>query len=142
MAKLDEIPASHFEPVQFVPEHANGKIRIPKMAELVAKNIRNRILEGDLKEGDSLPPEGKLLDAFNISRPTLREAFRILETEKLISVSRGSRSGATVHTPKIELAIFMMRVLRLNLLLSAALQNCALKRQLKGCVKRRSALRF
>ena len=115
MAKLDEIPASHFEPVQFVPEHANGKIRIPKMAELVAKNIRNRILEGDLKEGDSLPPEGKLLDAFNISRPTLREAFRILETEKLISVSRGSRSGATVHTPKIDsVSRYMTYVMRAN----------------------------
>src|SRR3546814_5023675 len=35
--------------------------------------------------------------------PTLREAFRILEAENLISVVRGSRSGARVHRPSTEL---------------------------------------
>ena len=95
-------PAASFEPVQVAPKITGGKIRVPKVAELVAETIRNRILNGELKEGDSLPAEAQLLEAFGISRPTLREAFRVLETEKLISVSRGSRSGATVHEPKIE----------------------------------------
>jgi len=115
MAKLNVSAADNFEPVQFVPKSAKGKIRIPKMAELVAENIRNRILNGELKEGASLPSEGKLLEAFNISRPTLREAYRILETEKLISISRGSRSGATVHAPKIDsVSRYMTYVMRAN----------------------------
>ena len=115
MVKGNDMSADKFEPVQFVPKNTNGKIRVPKMAELVADNIRNRILDGELQEGDSLPSEGKLLEAFNISRPTLREAFRVLETEKLISVSRGSRSGATVHAPKIDsVSRYMTYVMRAN----------------------------
>lgn len=50
-----------------------------------------------------MPPEGMLMASLGISRPTLREAFRILEAEKLISVVRGSRSGARVHRPSSEL---------------------------------------
>ncbi len=42
--------------------------------------------------------------SLGISRPTLREAFRILEAENLISVMRGSRSGARVHQPQVESA--------------------------------------
>jgi len=77
------------------------ELRIPKTAELVADRIRKRIIAGELVEGDSLPPEGQLMEQFGISRPTLREAFRILETERLISVSRGSRTGARVSLPRV-----------------------------------------
>ena len=77
------------------------ELRVPKTAEIVADRIRKRIIAGELKEGDSLPPEGQLLEKFGISRPTLREAFRILEAERLIAVSRGSRTGARVSPPQV-----------------------------------------
>ncbi|MGB3739729.1 MAG: FCD domain-containing protein [Pontixanthobacter sp.] len=77
-------------------------LRVPKTAELVADTIRRRIIAGELGEGDTLPPEAVLMEQFGISRPTLREAFRILETERLIDVRRGSRSGARVSLPKVE----------------------------------------
>lgn len=77
------------------------ELRKPKTAELVADRIRARVIKGELAEGDSLPPEGRLMEQFGISRPTLREAFRILETERLISVSRGSRTGARVSRPHV-----------------------------------------
>ena len=77
------------------------EVRIPKTAEIVADRIRKRIIAGELQEGDSLPPEGQLLERFGISRPTLREAFRILEAERLIAVSRGSRTGARVSPPQV-----------------------------------------
>jgi len=81
-----------------------GRIRTPKTSEVVADQIRGRIVRGELAEGATLPPEGQLMETLGISRPTLREALRILEAEDLISVVRGSRSGATVHAPRVELA--------------------------------------
>jgi DNA-binding FadR family transcriptional regulator len=86
------------------PERARrAPIRIPKTAEVVADEIRRLITSGALKEGDTLQPEAKIIGDFNVSRPTIREAFRILESEQLISVARGSRGGARVHAPKPEL---------------------------------------
>lgn len=75
--------------------------RSPKTSELVAAEIRARIIRGELNEGDTLPLEAELCKSFQVSRPTLREAFRILESERLISVRRGDRTGAVVHEPDI-----------------------------------------
>ena len=80
------------------------RIRVPKTAELVASHIRNRIVRGELEMDEALPPENMLMEDFNISRPTLREAFRILESEGLITVRRGSRGGARVHVPETSIA--------------------------------------
>ena len=81
----------------------SSRIHVPKTSEIVADKIRAQIIRGELNEGDSLPPEGQLIDSLGISRPTLREAFRILEAEGLISVVRGSRTGAKVHKPSVDL---------------------------------------
>lgn len=82
---------------------AQSRIHVPKTSEIVADKIRAQIVRGELNEGDTLPPEGQLMDSLGISRPTLREAFRILEAEGLISVVRGSRTGAKVHKPSVDL---------------------------------------
>ena len=79
-------------------------IRAPKTAELIAASLRRRIVEGELAEGVSLPPETELMEQFRVSRPTLREAFRILEAESLILVRRGSRGGAQVTAPQLSVA--------------------------------------
>jgi GntR family transcriptional repressor for pyruvate dehydrogenase complex len=79
-------------------------IRVPKFAELVAGHIRNRIVRGELVRGEALPSESALMEDFDISRPTLREAFRILESEGLITVRRGSRGGARVQIPEANVA--------------------------------------
>jgi DNA-binding FadR family transcriptional regulator len=78
---------------------AQGGVRIPKTAEVVAARIRTMIVRGEVHEGDYLQPEAGLMARFHASRPTIREAFRILESEQLITVSRGSRHGAQVHAP-------------------------------------------
>jgi DNA-binding FadR family transcriptional regulator len=83
-------------------DRAAATFRVPKTAELVADQIRRRIVRGELPEGSFLPPESQLLETIGVSRPTLREAFRILEAEMLITVARGSRTGARVHAPRAD----------------------------------------
>src|SRR3954449_12843182 len=80
------------------------KVRVPKMAELVAQQLRRQIIRGELSEGEALPSEAALMAKFGVSRPTLREAFRVLESEGLISVRRGAHGGARVHTPNGDVA--------------------------------------
>src|SRR5262245_45697447 len=79
-------------------------VRVPKTAELVAAHIRRQIVRGDLRQDDALPPENTHMAEFGISRPTLREAFRVLESEGLITVRRGARGGARVHVPEADAA--------------------------------------
>ena len=79
-------------------------VRVPKTAELVAAHLRRQIVRGELVEGDALPPEAVLMEQFGVSRPTLREAFRVLESEALISVRRGAHGGARVHRPDGQVA--------------------------------------
>jgi DNA-binding FadR family transcriptional regulator len=57
-----------------------------------------------VKPGDKLPPESQLMAQFEVSRPTIREAFRILESETLIVVRPGSRGGAQVAVPDLSAA--------------------------------------
>jgi DNA-binding FadR family transcriptional regulator len=79
-------------------------VRVPKAAELVAADLRRQIIRGELAEGDALPPESELMTRFGVSRPTLREAFRVLESESLITIRRGARGGARVQPPGREVA--------------------------------------
>jgi GntR family transcriptional regulator, transcriptional repressor for pyruvate dehydrogenase complex len=82
----------------------------PRIAEIIADSLRRRILGGALADGDALPKMDDLVVEFPVSRPSIREAMRILETEGLISVRRGNIGGAVVHTPKAQTAGYMLGV--------------------------------
>jgi len=79
----------------------------PRVAEMIADTLRRRILDGELNDGDLLPKVDDLLVEFPVSKPSIRESMRILETEGLISVRRGNIGGAIVHTPKAKMAAYM-----------------------------------
>lgn len=74
------------------------------MSERIAAELRRQIMDGTLQEGERLPPENELVARFGVSRITFREAFCILESEGLISISRGVRKGAVVHRPSVAMA--------------------------------------
>lgn len=80
-----------------------GTVRSPKTAELVAGTLRRMVVDGQLGDGDFLPNEAELMAHFGVSRPTLREAVRVLESERLVEVRRGSRTGARVRVPGPEI---------------------------------------
>src|SRR4051812_35294410 len=67
--------------------------------QLIADELRSLIVAGELSEGDSLGHEPDLVERFGVSRPSLREALRILEAEGLVTVVRGVRGGVVVHEP-------------------------------------------
>ncbi len=84
------------------------RIRQPRVAEIVAAQLREGILSGRIKEGDVLPSQEALLQEFGVSPPALREAIHILETDGLISVRRGNVGGAVVHPPSAERTAHMI----------------------------------
>jgi DNA-binding FadR family transcriptional regulator len=86
-------------------EQPNAKVARAKLIkrqekpQKIADELRQLIVAGELDEGDSLGNEPDLIERFGVSRPSMREALRILETEGLISVRRGVFGGVVVHRP-------------------------------------------
>lgn len=87
---------------------ARRRLSARRTAEIVAEELRRQIIEGELADGDLLPGQRQLVEQFNVSLVSLREALRILETEGLLSVRRGNRGGAIVHTPVRTSASYML----------------------------------
>ncbi len=79
-----------------------GGVRFARLAEQIADDLRNRLLVGDLAEATELPIEETLRTHYAVSKPTFREAVRVLEAEGLITVRRGAIGGAVVHRPDAE----------------------------------------
>jgi len=59
-------------------------------------------------DGDLLPKQEELMEEFGVSKPALREALRILETEGLVEVRRGNVGGAVVRIPQPEGAAYTL----------------------------------
>jgi DNA-binding FadR family transcriptional regulator len=70
-----------------------------RASDVIAQELRRLILDGEVVRNGFLDPTAELVGRFGVSRPTLREAFRILESEGLISVRQGSRRGVEVLAP-------------------------------------------
>ena len=87
---------------------SDGRVQLQRAADVVADRIRELIVSGELADGERLPRLDLLLDEFGISGPSMREALRMLESEGLITVQRGSVGGAIVHRPSYKAAAYTM----------------------------------
>ena len=67
---------------------------------VLADALRSRILSGDLRPGDRLPTESELCETYGLSRSTVREALRVLTSERLLVTRRGVQGGSFVATPE------------------------------------------
>jgi DNA-binding FadR family transcriptional regulator len=74
-------------------------ILVPKASDVLAEELRERILHGEFPEGTALPPERDLVTQTRMSRTTVREALRILEVQGLITIKAGRTGGAFVQRP-------------------------------------------
>ncbi|MGH3631524.1 MAG: FadR/GntR family transcriptional regulator [Sciscionella sp.] len=74
-------------------------MRVPKASDVLAENLRERILRREFPAGTALPPERELVAQTQMSRTTVREAMRILEVQGLVNIKTGRSGGAFVQRP-------------------------------------------
>jgi GntR family transcriptional regulator, transcriptional repressor for pyruvate dehydrogenase complex len=74
-------------------------MQVPKASDVLATELREKILSGEYPEGTPLPPERELVVQTRMSRTTVREALRILEVQGLIRIKAGRAGGAFVTHP-------------------------------------------
>lgn len=76
-------------------------VQMVRPAEVVAFRITEAILAGDVKVGVRLPSEQALSAQLGISRPTLREAIKLLAHAGLVQVLPGSSGGLFVISESV-----------------------------------------
>ena len=87
----DSMPASR-STLELTP------VPMQKASEAIYEQISDMIMTGKLKPGDRLPSERAMMEQLQRSRPTIREALRMLERSGLIRTIPGS-NGAVVMEP-------------------------------------------
>src|SRR5687767_3166913 len=104
------------------PPTASRESLVPrneKVALRVARLIVRDIVERGLVRGDALEAEAAMLERYGISRASLREALRILETHGLITIKPGPGGGPSVGAADSRdfgrMATLYFQVLRVDL---------------------------
>lgn len=68
-----------------------------KTYKRIVEHIRGEISSKKLRPGDRLPPEANLARSLGVSRPTVREALKVLESQKVLRSSTGPTGGTFVE---------------------------------------------
>jgi GntR family transcriptional repressor for pyruvate dehydrogenase complex len=88
------------------PRHAQpglfDKVSVGRISESIVDQIRQLMRQGQLRPGDRLPTERELCERFGVSRVTVREALRMLESSGLVEIRVGARGGSFVTIPTSE----------------------------------------
>jgi len=85
---------------------------LPKtISETIYEYLRNAIIEGDLKANERIP-ERKIAKLFNVSATPVREAFRRLSAEKLLTIN--ARKEVFVSTAELNVVHEIFEVIRIN----------------------------
>lgn len=96
------------------------RVRVGRVSEEVVKQVQEAIFSGELEPGDRLPPERELAEQFGLSRMSVRDALRTLESSGLIEIKVGSSGGAFVREPNFdplrETLSSMLRLKKANIL--------------------------
>jgi DNA-binding FadR family transcriptional regulator len=84
-------------------------------SQQVAQDLLERIADSDIAEGQSFATEAELLQQFDVSRPTLREGIRILESQGVLEQRPGPRGGLVIRRPTLDMLAHTLSIyLRFN----------------------------
>ena len=110
------------------PAHSGiTPISLSRASSVLADRLRDLILTGEFESGAMLPSERDIVADSGLSRGSVREALRILETEGLVEMRTGRAGGALVTTPtRASLARSLEVFLRANEVKLKVLLDCRL----------------
>lgn len=100
---MDATPPRKTGPAKADRGMAVEPIKSTRIYEEIVRQIKLMIAEGRLKSGDRLPPERDLADKFVVSRTSVREALRALESLGLVEIRPGE--GTFVREVSVEALI-------------------------------------
>jgi GntR family transcriptional regulator, transcriptional repressor for pyruvate dehydrogenase complex len=112
-----------------------------KASEQVAEQIRNSIFGGFLRPGQRLPSERDLAEQFDVTRTTLREALKKLESLKLIFIRHGDRATVLDYMRHGSLDILADLLSRKDKLNTGLIENVMEARLIIGVEVTRLAVR-
>src|SRR5260370_170967 len=103
------------DPAQSVsPLGRKEEMKARRVSETIARRIQRAITTGKLEPGEKLPAERDLAKKLNVSRVSVREAYRSLAELGLLSVKRGAEGGAFIadfdHEPVTRSLSLMLRL--------------------------------
>src|SRR3954467_7483353 len=84
-------------------------VRTRRTFEEAAEQIAEKVRRGELRVGDKLPGERALATQMEISRPTLREAVKVLGEAGLLAVRRGPGGGMFVASDVVPVELVRQR---------------------------------
>lgn len=78
-------------------------VKSTRIYEEIVRQVKTLVQEGKLRSGDRLPPERELAERFKVSRASVREALRTLQSLGLVEIRAGE--GTFVREGAVEALI-------------------------------------
>jgi DNA-binding FadR family transcriptional regulator len=77
-------------------------VRTERISQAIIDQIKQAIFQKKIRSGDKLPSERQLMEQFQCSRVTVREALKKLEYTGILEIRRGIQGGAYVVDPSVK----------------------------------------
>lgn len=80
-------------------------VRASRMFTAITDQLLEYVERNSLRAGDRLPREADIADSLNVSRPTLRQALRVLESAGVLTIKPGQSGGIFVRSDVIPISL-------------------------------------
>ena len=88
--------------------YSTAKSKYRKRPDVIARAIKEWMVENRKKPGDRLPKEKELMGLFKAGKGVIRETLKSMEVQGLVTISTGPRGGAVLHEVPEETAMGLL----------------------------------